>query len=155
MITVNPAVATDIEAMIGLESALFIEDAGVHDPHADTTWPQREGRKDFEQLLGSADSLVLVAKQGDEAVGFLAGYATKSSPTRQPVEYAVLRSLYVDVSARRRGVARQLSERFIDWARDRGCVEAHVDHYAANAGAGTLYGELGFAPRSVARTLTL
>lgn len=155
MISVEPASAADIDALIKLESALFIEDAGVHDPHADTTWPQREGRKDFEELLGSADSLLLMAKQDQAAIGFLAGYATKSSPTRQPVEYAILRSIYVDLAARRLGAARQLSEHFIGWARDRGCVEAHVDHYAANAGAASLYGDLGFAPRSIARSLTL
>lgn len=155
MITVEPASVADIDALIELESALFNEDAGAHDPHADTTWPQREGRKDFQQLLASAESLLLVARQGDTEVGFLAGYITKSSPTRQPVEYAVLRSLYVDIAARRLGVARELSEQFIQWARDRGCVEAHVDHYAANAGAASLYGELGFAPRSIARSLTL
>lgn len=155
MITIEPATAADIDALIELESALFVEDAGVHDPHADTTWPQREGRQDFEQLLGSAESLVLVAKQDGTAVGFLAGYATRSSPTRQPVEYAVLRSLYVDIAARRLGAARQLSKRFIGWARDRGCVEAHVDHYAANDSAGSLYDDLGFAPRSIARSLSL
>lgn len=96
-----------------------------------------------------------MAKSNGEAVGFLAGYATNSSPTRRPVEYAVLRSLYVDGSARRLGVAQQLSHQFIAWASDRGCVEAHVDHYADNTGAGELYNDLGFAPRSIARSLTL
>lgn len=155
MITIDPATSADIDVLIELESALFIEDAGANDPFADTTWPAREGREDFEQLLGSPTSLVLIARHNSISCGFLAGYATPSSATRLAVEYAILRSLYVDRPARRLGAARQLSERFIEWARDRGCAEAHVDHYATNDTAGSLYDELGFKPRSVSRSLTL
>lgn len=155
MITVEPATAADIDALIELETALFIEDAGANDPFADITWPEREGRKDFEQLLESADALLLVAKLDGGPVGFLAGYAQPSSPTRQPVEYAILRSLFVESAARREGTARHLCAQFIKWAGDRGCVEVHVDHYAANAAAARLYEGLGFASRSIARTLTL
>ena len=155
MITVEEANSTDLDPLVELESALFLEDAGVHDPHADTTWPQREGHEDFAQLIASDDCLLLVASHSNETVGFLAGYATPSSPTRQPVEYAILRSLYVAASVRRLGAASTLTARFIDWARDRGCVEAHVDHYANNTGAGELYARIGFIPRSISRTLTL
>lgn len=155
MITVETATTADIDALVELESSLFIEDAGVHDAHADTTWPQREGRRDFEQLLASADALVLVAKRDADPVGLLVGYATHSSPTRQPVEYAILRSLYVDADARRTGVARQLTERFVEWSRNRGCVEVHVDHYAANTRAATFYEDIGFETQNVSRTLTL
>lgn len=155
MITVEPATADDVDALVGLESSLFVEDAGVHDPHADTSWPQREGRKDFEHLLASADALVLVAKRNRDPVGLLVGYAAHSSPTRQPVEYAILRSLYVGSDARRTGVARQLTELFVEWCRNRGCVEVQVSHYAANAGAAVFYEGLGFETLSVSRTLTL
>ena len=49
MIVVEQATSADVDALIELESSLFVEDAGVHDPKADTTWPRREGRKDFEE----------------------------------------------------------------------------------------------------------
>jgi RimJ/RimL family protein N-acetyltransferase len=48
-----------------------------------------------------------------------------------------------------------LTERFLDWARTRGCVEAHVDHYVANHAAAALYDRCGFEPRSVSRALEL
>ena len=155
MIIVEEATAADIDALIELESALFVEDAGTHDPHADTTWPQREGRKDFEEMLNSTDALLLIAANNGRPAGFLAGYVAQSSPTKRPVEYAILRSLYVAFASRRLGVAGQLTEQFIVWARDRGCVEVHVDHYAANGGASQLYDGIGFTPRSISRTLTL
>jgi GNAT superfamily N-acetyltransferase len=45
--------------------------------------------------------------------------------------------------------------RFLDWARDRGCAEAHADHYAANLEAGALYEQCGFEARSVSRSIQL
>ncbi len=155
MFVIDEATNDDVGAVVELESALFVEDAGRHDPHADTGWPAREGRRDAEQLLASPDATVLVARAAGAVVGMLVGYATPSSPTRQPVDYAILRSLYVADDWRRQGVAGQLTERFLAWARDRGCVEAHVDHYAANAAAGGLYQRLGFAERSVSRARAL
>ena len=155
MIDVGEATSGEIDALVELESALFEEDAGRHDPYADTTWPRREGRQDFENLMASPDGVVLVARRSGVAVGLLAGYAARSSPTRQPVEYAVLRTLYVSAVERRLGAATMLTDRFVAWARGRGCVEAHVDHYAANRAAAQFYERAGFAARSVSRSLQL
>lgn len=155
VIEISEALPTDIEQLVELESRLFHEDAAVHDPFSDPTWPEREGREDFTRLLESDDCIVLVAYMSNDIVGFLAGYAVASSPTRQPVEYAVLRSMYVAADARRQGAGELLTKRFLGWARARGCAEAHVDHYIANAGAATLYERCGFAERSVARALQL
>lgn len=155
MIDVSEATTSDIDQLLELEAALFVEDAGRHDPFSDPTWPAREGRQDFEDLLASPDGIVLAARRSGEMVGLLVGYAQKASPTRQPVEYAVLRTMYVAEQARRDGVATMLTERFLEWARHRGCAEAHVDHYAANIGAAALYERCGFQARSVSRALTL
>lgn len=155
MIDVVVATAADIGPLVELESALFREDAGQHDPYADTTWPSREGHKDFEDLIASPAGIVLVARQAGELVGLLAGHATNASSTRRPVKYAILRTMYVAPSARRRGAATMLTRRFLDWAREQGCSEAHVDHYAANGAAGELYESCGFEPRSVSRACAL
>ncbi|MCP4964426.1 MAG: GNAT family N-acetyltransferase [bacterium] len=155
MIEVFEATRFEIGPLVDLEARLFLEDAGQHDPFADPTWPQREGRKDFEDLIASPEAVVLAARESAEIIGLLAGYATKASPTRQPVEYAVLRTMYVAESARRNGAAAMLTESFLDWARKRGCVEAHVDHYVANVGAAALYERCGFQTRSVSRVIGL
>lgn len=155
MSIVRRATAKDLDDLVKLESALFAEDAGVYEEFADTSWPEREGRDDFVQLIESSNCLVLVAEQDSGVVGFLAGYATPSSPTRQPVEYAVLRSLYVAFDQRRRGVAQSLIDEFLAWARTKECVEAHVDSYAANVGVQVLYEHNGFAVRSISRVLRL
>ncbi len=155
MIEVHQANPSEIDTLIELEGDLFVEDAGQHDPFADPTWPAREGRKDLEDLIASPDAIVLTAVRPDDIVGLLVGYAQKSSPTRQPVEYAVLRTMFVTDSARGQGVGSALIDHFVAWARERGCVEAHVDHYAANTRAASLYQRHGFRPRSVSRALSL
>ncbi|MEM9131739.1 MAG: GNAT family N-acetyltransferase [Actinomycetota bacterium] len=155
MLDVSEATAAEIDQLLVLETALFNEDAGRHDPFADTTWPAREGRQDFEDLMASPDGIVIAARMSGDVVGLLAGYAQASSATRQPGEYAILRTMYVAESARRRGAATTLTEYFLAWARRRGCVEAIVDHYAANGEAAALYERCGFTARSVTRALRL
>jgi GNAT superfamily N-acetyltransferase len=148
-VVADRASAADVEQLFDLQIALFREDAGVHDRNTDLTWPEREGRNDFERLLPDEGSLVMAARDGASVVGFLVGYLAPSSPTRRPVTYAVLRSLYVSPSHRGTDAARQLVDEFLAWARDRGCAEAHVDCYAANDHARRFYERQGFAPHSI------
>ena len=155
MVEVSEASSSDIDRLVELEAALFLEDAGRHDPNTDSTWRAREGRKDFEDLIASPDGVVLAARSSGTIIGLLAGYAAMASPTRQPVKYAALRTMYIDESARREGAAMKLTECFLDWAREPGCIEAHVDHYVANVVAAALYDRCGFEARSVSRALEL
>jgi ribosomal protein S18 acetylase RimI-like enzyme len=155
MITVERAAHHDIARLVELEAALFREDAGRHDPCADTTWPDREGQRDFERLLADSRALVLVAREGTTIVGHAVAYLSESSPTRQPAIYGVLRSLYVEVEHRNSTVGAQLTEAFIAWARRHGCAEALVESYSANESAQRFYDRLGFQPRSVSLALRL
>ena len=155
MIVIEPATVDDIERLVVLEGELFRDDAGRHGTFVDLTWPQREGRTDFARLLASPVSLVVVARDTDDVIGHLVGYLSAPTPTREPVTYAVLRSMYVEADQRRRGVGRLLTERFVSWAREQGCVEAHVDSYVANETAQRFYERSGFAGRSVSRVLPL
>ena len=149
------ASAADLDQLVDLQIALFREDAGVHDRNTDLTWPEREGRNDFERLLADDNSLVLATRDSASVVGFLVGYLTPSSPTRRPVTYAVLRSLYVSPAHRGTDAARQLVDEFLSWARGRGCAEAHVDCYAANDHARRFYERQGFATHSIQHVLEL
>ena len=155
MTIVELATHDDIDKLVELEARLFREDGGRHDPLVDTTWPDREGRNDFERLLANPSAIVFVARSGTTAVGHAVGYVSESSPTRLPVTYGVLRSMYVDVGNRDAGVGGLLAEAFISWARARGCAEVHVDSYVANEGAQRFYERHGFEPHSVSRVLRL
>ena len=112
MTIVETAAQRDLEALVELEGLLFAEDAGVHDPHADVTWPTREGAADFQRLLADDNAVVLVARRSGSVVGLVVGHTAKSSPTRQPVTFGVLRSMYVRSDARGAGVGQRLTEAF-------------------------------------------
>ncbi|MHB1129110.1 MAG: GNAT family N-acetyltransferase [Ilumatobacteraceae bacterium] len=155
MITIETANADDIDQLVALESKLFHEDAGRHDKFADVTWPEREGHHDFTKMLADSAYLLLVARDGCEVVGHLVGYLSRSSPTRQQVTYSVLRSMYVESDSRCHGIGHLLTERFVSWSRDNGCVEAHVDSYVANDPAQRFYERHGFASQSQSRVLPL
>jgi ribosomal protein S18 acetylase RimI-like enzyme len=155
MVTVEPATHDDIARLVELEAGLFREDAGRHERFADVTWPEREGHDDFEQLLANPFGLVLVARAGSTVVGHAVGYLSQSSPTRVPVRFGVLRSMFVDVGFRDEGVGSQLVEAFISWASVQGCAEAQVDSYIANEGAQRFYARHGFEAVSVSRALLL
>ena len=155
VVSVESAQAADIDRLVELETWLFAEDAGVHDEFSDVTWPAREEAGDFATLLSGSDSLVLVARVDDGVVGFVAGYRTSSSPSRQPMAYGVLRSIYADKAARGSGVGRALVTEFVEWARSSGCAEVVVDSYVKNVGAQHLYESSGFVAQSASRRLRL
>lgn len=136
---------------------MFVEDSGTYERYADVDWPRLGGAEDFRRLGDSPDGLVLLARDADtgDAVGLLMAYATDASPTRQPIRYAVLRTMYVAGTHRCSGVGRRLVDTFLVWARDLGCVEAQVNHYVANENAGRLYERAGFEAHSLNRVLHL
>jgi diamine N-acetyltransferase len=155
MIAVEPATPDDITRLVELEEDLFREDAGRHERFADVTWPAREGHDDFVRLLANPSALVLHARADGVTVGLAVGYLQQSSPTRLPVTYGVLRSLFVEPSHRNAGVGSQLTEAFVSWASANGCAEAHVESYAANEGAQRFYARRGFEVVSVSRARPL
>lgn len=156
-VRIRPAAAVDFDVgeIVRLESLLFVEDAGRHEPFADVTWPQRSGAADAAALIASPKSVVLLATEGDAAVGVLMAYAVPSAETRVPMSSAVLRTMYVDTAHRSAGVGGMLVDTFFEWARKQGCAEAQVNHYSANDAAGRFYARHGFAPHSLQRTRLL
>lgn len=151
----SPATSADLDQLVELESLLFVEDAGVHDPYTNIEWPGRHAAADFERLLADDAALVLVARDGPTLIGMLVGYTVTSGSTRAPVTVAVLRDLIVRGMHRGNGHGSALVAAFVQWARDLGCAEASVDHFAANLGAGRFYERHGFAPRSLNRVSML
>ena len=139
---------SDIDQLVTLQCGLFREDAAIHDRFVDPRWPVDESAADLGRMLDDPRSQVLVVRSGGIAVGYLAGYILDAPPTRLPGRYAVLRSPYVQPEHRGAGLAGQLTEAFVDWARDNECVQLGVDYYVANEPARRLYERHGFMAQS-------
>ncbi len=138
----------DVEELVRLNVRLFLEDAGIRDPHTDTSWPARHGREHFLGLLSRDDAVCLLALREGAKVGYLAGYAKEATPLR-PVRVAELQSMYVEENERGRGVGGRLVQEFFAWARYCDAERVSVTAYAANDSALRFYRRIEFVDRSV------
>jgi len=48
-----------VEELVRLNARLFLEDAGIRDPHTDASWPAKRGRDHFLGLLSRDDAVCL------------------------------------------------------------------------------------------------
>ncbi|NUR94877.1 MAG: GNAT family N-acetyltransferase [Kribbellaceae bacterium] len=148
-IVVDVAARSDLDELVRLESNLFRDDAGAHDPLVDTTWPVHHARDDFVRLIDDDLSVVLVARYEGHVRGHLVGYLTGPSATRFGRRTAEIRSLYVDSEVRTSGIGQSLVAGFTSWAREHEAAAVAVSAYAANRAARAFYGQLGFVEQSV------
>lgn len=79
----------------------------------------------------------------------IAGFARLSKKTRRDekgmmIPYVKLQDIYVKPSVRRRGIASQLIDASIQWAKLQGCKEMILNVYTHNTAARKLYSVLSF-----------
>lgn len=87
-------------------------------------------------------SMILLAWQGDDAVGFTQLYPMFSSVRMAPIW--VLNDLYVDAGARRLGVARRLLDAAAATARAAGALRVVLETARENLPARALYRDAGW-----------
>ena len=90
----------DVESLVELEALLFAEDAGVHDPQADVTWPLREDADLPTGCLPTTARWFWLLDAPAPLSATSLGTRHGRNPTRQPVSFGVLRSMYVRSDAR-------------------------------------------------------
>lgn len=127
MIAIRKALLVDLEDLVPLFDAYrqFYKQE-----------PNREGaRKFLAERLEREDSVVFVALEEGRAVGFTQLYPIFSSVGMG--RSWLLNDLYVDASARKKGVGHDLLEAAKRWGRETGSrwlmLETSVDNYAAQA----------------------
>ncbi len=95
------------------------------------------------QRLGRGDSVVLVAGEEQALLGFTQLYPSFSSV--QARRTWILNDLFVEASARRRGIGRLLLRAAADFARSDGALRLELETDHDNAAAQALYESLGWA----------
>ena len=121
------ATADDLEAIMAIETTVFIEDA----------WSSANMRAE----LADRNGYYLVAFPPEDSTRIDA-YAGLRAPQRMP--QADIQTIAVVEAARRHGLGRVLMQRMIAEARDRGAKELFLEVRADNPGAQSLYVSLGF-----------
>ena len=99
-------------------------------------------RQWLRERLRFGESVVLVARRGDEAAGFVQLYPMFSSV--RTTRTWILNDLYVDAALRRKGVARALLDAAALFARDDGAAGISLETTRDNAAARALYRDAGW-----------
>lgn len=94
--------------------------------------------------LARDESVILVGTIHDDVVGFAQLFRTFSSLSLGSV--IVLNDLYVDPSARRRGIGGRLVDSAVEYAKQWGAIRLDLEAHPDNAPALELYREKGFVP---------
>jgi GNAT superfamily N-acetyltransferase len=104
---------------------------------------------DLANLIGSDESLVIVAEVDDELVG--TGHATLKDSKRQfkHDRHAYLGLMFVEPAHRGKGVIHRIIDELLIWARSRGVADFYLDVYAENKSAVSAYEKFGFTPNLV------
>ena len=92
--------------------------------------------------LGRDESIVLLARDGDQAVGFAQIYPAFSSTALAPIW--ILNDLYVDAEARGGGVVDRLLESTAELAVEAGCVAIELATQHTNHRAQAVYDRHGY-----------
>jgi aminoglycoside 6'-N-acetyltransferase I len=111
--------------------------------------PRAEHAAEAAGLLRAKDSLTLLALVDGEPAGFAEAALRRSyvngcdAAPGEPV--AFLEGIYVVPALRRRGIARALCERVVEWARSLGVAELASDALIDNHESHAMHRALGFA----------
>jgi ribosomal protein S18 acetylase RimI-like enzyme len=95
---------------------------------------------------GDGSTVIIVAVESKRWVGMIVGRMLEA-------ETAWLEALWVDPTARGRGLGQRLIEAVADWARERGAARLDLSVTEGNRAASGLYARAGFSPTGRRRPL--
>jgi GNAT superfamily N-acetyltransferase len=156
MLTIRPATASDQDAL-GRYGAALMRQHHASDPKRfiQVERPEAGYGRYLVSQLPDRDSLVLVAEQSGQVVGYV--YAdiepTSWKDLRGPCGF--VHDVYVDESVRRHGVGRELVRAAVDWVRSRGMSQVVLWSKTGNDSAQRLFAALGFRSTMVEMTFDL
>jgi ribosomal protein S18 acetylase RimI-like enzyme len=102
-----------------------------------------EGAREFlKERLVNEESVVFLANDGDNPVGFVQLYPTFSSVSMK--KSWVLNDLFVNESARKKGFGEKLLEKAIEFAEETGAIGLFLETGHDNVTAQRLYEKIGF-----------
>jgi ribosomal protein S18 acetylase RimI-like enzyme len=154
--TIRPAASSDRDAL-GRFGAALMRAHHAADPRRFilTEHPEAGYGRYLVSLIGDPDSLVMVAEEEGAILGYVYAHVENTSwrDLRGPCAY--VDDVYVDETARRRGIGRELLQAAIDWAKAKGEPQVVLSSHTKNETAQRLFDALGFRRTMVEMTLDL
>jgi GNAT superfamily N-acetyltransferase len=145
---VRAAREDEAKAIVPLYDWLFAPPGSKPD-----TWDERRAEVALRQAIGSHDSVVLVAEDGDELIGFITGYQDLHS-----VRFgyrAWVEDFAVDPERRSQGVGKALLDAAKAWGQERGATHLELDSALPRTDAHRFYEREGAEYKSFSFGWTL
>jgi ribosomal protein S18 acetylase RimI-like enzyme len=143
MITIRRANPDEIQKLQDLNDDAFANNPQL-DPDLKLDWAQSDtGKNYFTDTIANPKNILLVAEDQGMLVGYIAGSPKHYGHRRS--RYIELDNLGVAQTYRRRGIASQLIEKFLEWAEEQGFQKVYLSSYFKNSQAITFYKEMGFS----------
>ncbi len=147
-LTIRHATRADRGVVLRFHRALYITFRDeIADPSQVPLFAYRdiEGalRDDVDALLQGNATLVLLAEQGGEPIGYISGH-TEHDPRRVLSHRGVIEDWYVVPEARAKGFGMQLMTRLLALFKNAGCEVAESATWGFNTGARAAHAKAGF-----------
>ncbi len=143
MIKIMKAKSKDVESVKSLNQKLFHNDFHFDDT-LDVTWPTRN-KKYYTDRIKEKNSLVLIAKNKSDIVGYLIGTIMKNHDNWRKINnLAELENMLVLEAYRGQGIGSKMINKFVKWAKSNKVKRARVVASAANNVAINAYKKNGF-----------
>jgi GNAT superfamily N-acetyltransferase len=131
-IEVRPAVAAEVERVLGMYEWLFAPPGSLP-----PGWDPEHARRAIAEAIESADSVLFVAEHRAELLGFASAYLDLNS-----IRFGLrcwVEDLAVSPEHRSQGIGKALLDGAKDWARERGATHLELDSGEARTDAHRFY----------------
>jgi GNAT superfamily N-acetyltransferase len=115
----------------------------------------RRWQNDYRLWLKDEATRLFVAERAGTIVGFVLAHLWVPPPLHEPVEEVFIDYLYVEPSARRRGVGSALLDALRTWGRASGVSRLRLGVLAANAEGAAFWARQGGSPMASIVTIEL
>lgn len=139
-IWVRKATLADIPVLLEFEQGVILAER----PFDSTLKPGMIHYYDLEKLIGSDESVVLVALKDREIVASGYAWVKPAKPYLNHTQYGYLGFMYVKPEYRGQGIICHILEGLKNWCLERQIHEVSLDVYCANLPAITAYQKAGF-----------
>lgn len=145
MANIRKATSEDVTELAKINNYLFYLSKDQFDPTFDSNWQEGEGIKNYlSKIINSEDSILYVVEEDNKLVGYIAGEVTQPDEYRVQFKQADLLVLMILPEYQKRGLARELWKRFIEWCKERRIKNITACVFSKNTNAIKFYKKLGF-----------
>ena len=131
--TIRLARRSDAAAALALWQALHAEHEALDDRYRISADASARWATDFRDWAAGSGHRIWLVEDGARAVGLLTAHLYQPAPTFEPYTMVYVDDLYLDPSARGRGLATRLLDEVRAWAAVSGATEIRAGVLASNA----------------------